>query len=226
MNSSKIAFAIPALVLAMATISPAWAKKDLPAVNDEGMELVKNSELATVYADPGADLSIYNRIWLQDATVAFKKNWQRDQNRSLAYRVKTSDMERITGSVKKLFAQVFTEELEKGGYTIADGQAYDVLIIRPAIIDLNVSAPDVRSSGFSQTYTHSAGSMTLYMELYDSETNALLAKVMDPRADYGSGFMQWQTGPANLAAGKRMMRPWAQALRAGLDEAREVTGQD
>ncbi len=82
MNSNKILFVILAVVFALATISPALAKKNLPAINDEGMELVKDSDLATVYADPGADLSIYNRVWLQDATVAFKKNWQRDQNRS------------------------------------------------------------------------------------------------------------------------------------------------
>ena len=202
-------------------------KAKIPQTTVEGLELIPDTkDIALVWADPDADLMQYKRVYLLEPYVAFKKNWQRDQNRSSAFRVKKSDIDRITGSVKKLFAQVFTEELEKGGYTIADGQAYDVLIIRPAIIDLNVSAPDVRSSGMSQTYTHSAGSMTLYMELYDSETNALLAKVMDPKADYGSGFMQWQTGPANVAAGKRMMRPWAQALRVGLDEAREVTGQE
>ena len=76
------------------------------------MELVKDSELATVYADPGADLSIYNSVWLQDATVAFKKNWQRDQQRtSTRMRVRTSDMEKIQDHVATLFREVFTKEL-------------------------------------------------------------------------------------------------------------------
>ena len=132
-------------------------------------------------------------------------------------------MDRIKGRTKTLFMEVFTEELEQGGYTLTSERAHDVLIVRPAIIDLNVSAPDVRSSGMTETYTQSAGSMTLYLELYDAETNDLLAKVLDPKADRQSGFMQWQSGPANLAAGKRMMKPWAQALRSGLDEARDAT---
>lgn len=201
-------------------------KANIPQTTVEGLELIPDTkDIALVWADPDADLKQYQRVYLLEPYVAFKKNWQRDQNRSYAMKVKKSDMERIKGRVQKLFAEVFTEELEKGGYKIAEGQAHDVLIIRPAVIDLYVNAPDVMSSGMSQTYAQSAGSMTLYMELYDSETNDLLAKVVDPRADRGSAFMQWQSGPANMAAGKRMMRPWAQALRAGLDEAREVTGQ-
>ena len=78
----------------------------------------------------------------------------------------------------------------------------------------------------NQTYVRSAGSMTLYLELYDAETEDLLAKAVDPRGDRGTSFLQWQTGPSNLAAGRRMMRPWAQALRSGLDEARDATRRE
>jgi hypothetical protein len=74
MDTKRVSLTIFTLLFSVAAISPVWAKKDLPAVNDEGMELVKNSELATVYADPGVDLGIYDRIMLLDATVAFKKN--------------------------------------------------------------------------------------------------------------------------------------------------------
>ena len=68
--------------------------------------------------------------------------------------------------------------------------------------------------------------MTLYIDLYDSETDDLLAKALDPTADRQSAFMQWQTGPANRQAGKRMMKPWAEALRDGLDRARQESGSD
>ena len=177
-----------------------------------------------------ADLALYTRLregceLSVEPYVAFKKNWKRDQNRG-TIKVKTSDMDRIKVNVKELFMEVFTEELEKGGYELANERAEDVLIVKPAIIDLNVNAPDIRTAGRSHTYTDSAGSMTLYIELYDSETDDLLAKALDPTADRQTGFMQWQTGPANRAAGKRMMRPWAEALRKGLDRARESTHQE
>ena len=201
-------------------------KKELPEYTVEGLKRVTNpKDLAIVYVEPGADLSQYDRVYLVEPYVAFKKNWQRDQNRG-TIKVRTSDMDRIKVDVKELFMEVFTEELEKGGYELANERAEDVLIVKPAIIDLNVNAPDVRTAGRTNTYTDYAGSMTLYIELYDSETDDLLAKALDPTADRQTGFMQWQTGPANRAAGKRMMRPWAEALRKGLDRAREVTQQE
>ena len=216
-------------LILLATISVttmAKSKKELPEYTVEGLKLIPGTkDIAIVYADEGADLSQYDRVYLVEPYVAFKKNWKRDQNRG-TIKVKTSDMDRIKVNVKELFMEVFTEELEKGGYELANERAEDVLIVKPAIIDLYVNAPDIRTAGRSDTYTDSAGSMTLYIELYDSETDDLLAKALDPTADRQTGFMQWQTGPANRAAGKRMMRPWAEALRKGLDRAREATHQE
>ena len=201
----------------------AKSKTEIPEYTVEGLKLVPDTKnIAHVWAEPGADLSQYDRVYLVEPYVAFKKNWQRSQSRG-AMRVTSKDMDRIKANVKKLFVEVFTEELEKGGYTLANERAEDVLIVKPAIIDLNVNAPDLRYAGSTQTYVDSAGSMTLYLELYDSETDDLLAKALDAKADRDRGFMQWQTGGANRAAGVRMMRPWAKALVDGLDEAREVT---
>lgn len=205
----------------------AKSKAEIPEYTVEGLKLVPNTEdIALVWAEPGANLSQYERIYLVEPYVAFKKNWQRDQNRSRSLKVSNADMDRIKVGVKDLFIEVFTEELEQGGYTLATERAEDVLIVKPAIIDLNVNAPETRSAGRNNTYTTTAGSMTLYMELYDSETDDLLAKALDPTADRDSGHMQWQTGPANRAAAKRMMRPWAEALRKGLDRAHKETGED
>ena len=222
----KLLVILSFIILATVPVtSIAKDKKDLPEYTVEGLKRVANpKDLAIVYAEPGADLSQYDRVYLVEPYVAFKKNWQRDQNRG-TIKVKTSDMDRIKVNVKDIFMEVFTEELEKGGYELANERAEDVLIVKPAIIDLDVNAPDIRTAGRSKTYTDYAGSMTLYIELYDSETDDLLAKALDPTADRQTSFMQWQTGPANRAAGKRMMRPWAEALRKGLDRAREETGE-
>ena len=70
-------------------------------------------------------------------------------------------MERIKTKVSTLFMEVFTEELEKGGYQLATERAEDVLIVKPAIIDLDVNAPDIRTASRVETYARSAGSMTL-----------------------------------------------------------------
>jgi len=204
----------------------AMSKTEIPEYTVEGLKLVPNTkDIALVWAEPGADLSQYDRIYLVEPYVAFKKNWQRDQNRQ-SRRITGNDMERIRTDLRALFMEVFTEQLQKGGYTLASERAEDVLIVKPAIIDLDINAPDLRNAGMTNTYTTSAGSMTLYLELYDSETDDLLAKALDAKADRDMGRMQWQTGPANRAAARRMMIPWADALVNGLDRAREVTGQD
>ena len=67
--------------------------------------------------------------------------------------------------------------------------------------------------------------MTLYMELEVKMLTEADETAMDPTSDRDTGFMQWQTGPANRSAAKRMMKPWAEALRKGLDRAREETGE-
>lgn len=223
MNTKRISLSLLSLLLSFAAITPVWAKKDLPAVNDEGMELVKNSELATVYADPGADLSIYNRVMLLDATVAFKKNWKRDQNRGNALKVKDSDMEKIQAEVADVFREVFTKELVDGGYAMADAPGEDVLLVKPAIVDLDVSAPDIRSSSVTRSFSESAGEMTLNLELFDSVTNDKIAKATDRKEDRWRGRMEWRTSVSNRADARRMMTDWAKALRSALDEARAST---
>ncbi|MGA9574653.1 MAG: DUF3313 family protein, partial [Lysobacterales bacterium] len=226
MQTNRFYLTILMLLFSFAAVSPAWAKKDLPEVNDEGMVLVENSDLATVYADPGADLGIYDRIMLLDATVAFKKNWQRDQNRSNPLKVKDRDMVKIQEEVAALFREVFTKELVDGGYEMADEPNADVLLVKPAIVDLDISAPDIPSSNRTRSYSESAGEMTLNLELYDSLTDDKIAKATDRKRDYDNGYqMRWRTSVSNRSDAKRMMTAWAKALRSTLDEARASTSQ-
>ena len=120
----------------------ALAMEAFPEVSAESLDKLQDTDLALVYAQPVADLRAYKRIWLADATVAFKRNWQRDQNRPNPFKVKSEDMERIKSDLTKLFREVFTEKLTQGGYTLAEAAGDDVLIVRPAIVDLDIVAPD------------------------------------------------------------------------------------
>lgn len=220
MRLNKISIVFMVLLSVVTVVTPVRAKKDLPAVNDEGMVLVKDSDLAIVYADPDADLSIYNRIWLQDATVSFKKNWQRYQNRSSAFRVRNSDMKRIEDDVATLFREVFTKELTNAGYELVEEADADVMIVKPAIVDLDVVAPDIQTSSRRMSFSEQGGEMTLKLELIDSVTNDKFAEATDRKRDYGQGYVEWRTRVNNRALAKRMMSSWAKALRSALDEAR------
>ena len=224
MKVNKVTTLVASLLITSLAALPVSAKKSLPEINEEGMELIEDTRMTTIYADPGADLGIYNRIMLADATVAFKKNWQRDQNRSTrstSMRVKDSDMERIKQDVATLFREVFTEELIKGGYELVDEPGEDVLMARPSIVDLDVIAPDLRTAARVSTYSESAGEMTLNLELFDSLTNDKIVTARDRKRDYQRGYVEWRTSVSNRATARRMMSAWAKAFREALDEAKE-----
>lgn len=191
-----------------------------PETSYDGLVLTPSKNVEMLYTRPGATLAPYNKIALLDCFVAFKKNWQRDQSRS-GIRVSSSDMERIKKSLAEDFRKIFSEELGKGGYTLTDTAGEDVLILRPAIIDLDITAPDTMTAGRSRSFSTSAGAMTLYIELFDGATGEILGRAIDRRAARDKGYMTWQTSVTNRAEADRMLRKWAELARKGLDNARE-----
>ena len=209
----------------LVTAGTASAKQEeLPQITEDGLHRVADSKMAIVYAEPGADLAQYERIQLMDAYVAFKKNWARDQRSRSAdkLRISSRDIEKIKTDLAKEFQAVFRKTLEDGGYEIVDEAGEDVLLVRPAIINLDVNAPDTMRAGRSRSYTSSAGEMTLYIEIYDSITGDLIAKALDRKADTArQGFYTWTNSVTNKAAAKRILQGWAEILLDALNEAKQ-----
>lgn len=189
----------------------------------DGLMLVEKDKRGAIYAAPDVDWSVYRKVILEDADVAFRKDWLRDQNRSrrsLSNRVTSSDMDKIRDGMTSLFAEIFVSELsENGGWELVDEAAEDVLRIKPYIVDLDIYAPDVRSSTYSRSYTDSAGKMTLKIELFDSETGDLLARASDRKEARYRGYMEWTTSISNKSEASMILREWAQALNRRLSEA-------
>ncbi len=220
---SNIGVAASGILMALALMAPVAATAD-DHTNPEsidGLVLVPDSKVEAAYVDPEADFGEYNKIMLLDCYVSFRKNWRRDQKRTGSMiSVSSGDMERIKTGVADLFREVFSEELSKeGGYEIVDAAGEDVLLVRPAIIDLDIAAPDTSTPGRSSTYTASSGAATLYVELYDSVTGDILARAADRKvANRMGGYLSYTNRVTNTADARRMMRGWARALRARLDE--------
>jgi hypothetical protein len=207
------------LLTLMVLALPALQAKDLPKTTDDGLELVEHTKLRAVYMKPGASLAQYDRVAILDCFVSFKKNWQRDYNDQavgLEDRVSQKDMDEIKQRLADEFKQVFTKELEDKGYEVVTGGAKNVVVLRPAIINLVVTAPDTMSPGMEQTFVASAGEMTLYMELYDSLTSDLIARVIDPEAARDEGGFGMSNRVTNKADADRILRKWADSLRSHL----------
>jgi hypothetical protein len=197
------------------------AKEAPPQTTPEGLVLQKSTKSRVVYLKPGATFDQFNRVAILDVLVEFEKDWQQDYNRSrvgLEGRVSDKDVERMKAGLAAEFKKIFTEELQdKGGYQVVTTAGPDVLVLRPALVNVEVNAPDVMTAGINSTVVRSAGQMTLFLELWDSSTNTLLARVMDAAADPDT-FAKQANRVTNTQAADRILRDWAHELRVRLDE--------
>jgi hypothetical protein len=226
MSLNKICTVLIAVTISC--LNPVFAQsKDTPEVTHDGLVLEEGS-VDVLYVLPEADFSGYNRVVILEAYIAFKKNWKRDQNRDTRIRrVTDKDMAKMIDQGKDLFKHVFAEELEKGGYEVVAGAAEDVLLLRPAIINLDITAPDTNNTpGRSTTYTASAGQATIFLELYDSVTGQILARVFDRKADRNAvGWGMPTTSVSNQQKITRGFRYWAGLLVEGLDLAKATDAE-
>lgn len=217
-------FAVSGLfVAALALITPhaVCAREKAPQVSEDGLELKKQTKQRLVYVRPGASVAQYKRVAILDCYVEFSKRWLDDYNRDqrdLSRRISEDDLERARKDLSAQFRKIFSAELAKGGYEVSDTVAPEMLVLRPALINIQVSAPDLMTPGRSTTYASSAGQMTLYLELIDADTSTILARVMDAKAD-SETFAQRTTSVDNKAAADEIMRAWAVELRKKLEVA-------
>ena len=206
------------LLIALSPISGLAQDDEKPSTWD-GLVQIEDSAVYSAFINPEADFGAFSRVGILEPHVAFRSNWQRDQNRSRSRNVRTSDMERIKNDVAGLLKDVFTEQLEAAGFEVVNYVGDDVLLLRPAIIDLDVTAPDTQRAGRSRTYSAGTGAATLFLELFDSATGDLLGRAIDRRtAGRSGGFATVSNRVTNRADARREFRAWADKLIEFLDQ--------
>ena len=117
------------------------AQDDEESISFDGLVPVEESRVYSAFIDPDADFSAFQRVAILDPLVAFRSNWQRDQNRSRSRNVRASDMERIKEDVASRVKDGVEEQLEAAGVEVVNYADEDVIVLRPAIIDLVVTSP-------------------------------------------------------------------------------------
>lgn len=214
-------FNVSVLALVFSTLAVALAAhaSDAPEMSHDGLQRVESKYFKEVYVRPGASFDQYTKMALLDCLVAFRKNWQRDQ-RMEGHLVTSKDMDAIRATLATDFRTIFTDALNKGGYTLVDQNGEDVLIVRPAIVGLDVTAPDTHQPGRGRTFATSSGEATLVLEAYDGPSGEIVARVIDRERGRDVGRMMWQNSVTNRAEADRIMRKWADLMRQALDNAR------
>lgn len=214
-------------LLLLATGAVSAADQQYPAVSPDGLQLRKTLEHGAVYVKQGADFAQYKSVGFLECYVQFAKNWARDYNEDepdLAAQVTPYDEKRIKDDLSVQFNKVFVAELGKNGdFQIVTTQGPGVLMLRPSLLNVIVTAPDTDNPSPSVDIVASAGQMTLYLELWDGGTSTLLARVIDTEADNSMGGVAEQANSAtNQQAADLILKNWADRLRKALDEARNA----
>ena len=210
------------LLATLLTLGCASTSETVPTTTPYGLDLVRSDKHSAVYVKPEAQLDIYNEFAIVPCEVAFRKNWQRDYNsshRSSGQQIKERDIDRIKRELGEECTTFFTNALsEEPSYNLVTEwqQGQDVLLVRPNIVNLNITSPDVSSPSMTRSYSASAGSMTLYLELIDAETSEVLVRAYDSKADPDS-FVNYANKITNRQAADRMLKNWATRLREAMD---------
>ena len=210
------------LLATLLTLGCASTSETVPTTTPDGLDLVRSDKHSAVYVKPEAQLDIYNEFAIVPCEVAFRKNWQRDYNsshRSSGQQIKERDIDRIKRELGEECTTFFTDALsEEPSYNLVTEwqQGQDVLLVRPNIVNLNITSPDVSSPSMTRSYSASAGSMTLYLELIDAETSEVLVRAYDSKADPDS-FVNYANKITNRQAADRMLKNWGTRLREAMD---------
>jgi len=200
--------ALAGAAIAASTPPPMW----------DNLVRVPTKKFDAAYILPGADFRPYTKVILDAPEVAFKKDFQRDYNNttmSLGSRITDSDMREAMERVRTGFEDVFTEAYTQAGWQIATAPAADTLRVHTAVINIDVNAPDQMTAGRSRTFSETAGSAVLVLEVRDSQTNEILGRVADGRVA-GNSSMYIRNRGTNRADFRRLFKLWANSSANGL----------
>jgi hypothetical protein len=169
-----------------------------------------------VWIKPGLQLAGYSKLLPIDAGVHYRR-----PPRSIRGEFPLSETQRER--IRQGLRDAAEAELTAGDrWQFVTEAGPDVLVVRAAIIDLVVTAPPQPRAGRDRSFTASLGQATLIVEIFDSESLEILARIADRREiDRDTGT--WRNDSINnRAAASRLFRDWARRLRDGLDFASSV----
>jgi hypothetical protein len=217
---ARVAAAFAAMFVA-GVVHSATKEQLEAALSHDGLQKVKVKDVDAAYTRPGSSLKGYTKVMLDPVEVQFSKSWDPNKTGSM-FKVSASEREQIRKGVGDIVLEEFTRQLQaKDGYQVVKAAGPDVLRAKASIVNLYVNAPDTGGgAGRSRTYTASAGEMTLYLELYDSESGQILARIVDRRESRSVAPMMIANRVTNTGEAHDIAATWARILRKSMDNAK------
>jgi hypothetical protein len=219
MRMVAYAFAMCSLLVVGGCATNSKGAPDLDSdLTYDGLAKVKNTKVTGAWMRPDFSLAGYTKIMLIGAGVEYrpvKKVPRSASSTTSEFPLTDEQKERLRSVVSDAFK---TELAQTQKFQIVDQPGPDVLTIWGGLVDV-VSYVPPDAVGRGNIYLSSVGQATLVVEIRDSESNAVLVRIIDRRAAQNNGPVQMSSSVTNWSEVQQVARAWAAQLRTGLDEA-------
>jgi hypothetical protein len=179
----------------------------------DGLQEVSSRYFDIAFVRPGVDFGHYQKVILSGSELAFKTPDRSQQQFPLTNEQKNRFREQLD--------QDFSMELSNlENLSLTDRAGPDALSVRVRVQDILATVPAQATgrSGWGSLSLRALGEATLVIELHDSESGEILARVYDRRAVEGVAIAQQQAAPLmRWEDVESMSERWASTVRDRLD---------
>ena len=183
------------------------------ATHLDGLGKVSSKYFGAAFVRPGADFSRYQELLVSGSELAFKTPDRAKQQFPLSAEQKDR--------FRTLLDTQFAEELGSlENLQLTDAAGPNALAVQVRVQDIlaTVSSNAVGGSGWGSLSLRALGEATLVIELSDSESGEILARVYDRRAIEGVAIAQDPSAPVTRWEDvEAMCKHWATTVRDRLD---------
>jgi hypothetical protein len=182
-------------------------------VNIEGLSEVSSRRFEAAFARPGVNFGDYSKLMLDELKLAFRTPDRSQNEFALGEDQKTRFRAEMAVAFGKELGQL--ENLE-----LVTEPGPDVLRVGVRVQDIAARSPGRRVGGMGRASfaLETIGELTLVIELRDSESEELLARVFDRQAIEGAAMLSGDNVISTWQGVEQLVARWASSTREGLDQ--------
>ena len=207
-------------ILLALSVLPVTADENTPQPATDSI-VQYETEGGGMLANTDVDWNRYTKVLLDRATVEFREDWAKDQQRLNNNIVTERDLAQIRSWISDMLQGALSRKIsDTDGYALSDVRGTDVLRYTPRVVKLDILAPGKTQVIVGNVLVDGKGGMVVVMDISDSASGELLASAWRLEVDPDKGYMETATEAGNKTAFKRMMGNWTDWLFAMLDHVR------
>jgi hypothetical protein len=195
----------------------------------DGLVRVENTEFDGAWVRPDLDVTGYTKLMFQEAGIEYRPAAAEELTRTgpNAGMPAFAPSDHQKARLRDILRTAFVEEMAKSRrFQLVEQPGPGVLLLRGSMLDVVSFAPP-DEAGMGSVYLRSVGEATLVLELRDSQTEAILARVCVRRAaERMGGPLEPSNSAMNGYEVDRVARLWARISRERLDALRPLGPPD